>query len=121
MILTGKVAKGLGRAKTFINMMEKTFYKKTGIYLYHGTLNIKLETKYDLNIDYIIKSDEYGGNFNVQIQKCKLFKDKAYIVRSEKNIKNEGDYSQDIIEIVSNVNFRKKYNLQDGDKVEINI
>lgn len=121
MILEGKVVKGLGKAKKFIDMMDEIFYKKTRVHLYPGTLNINLDNKYDLNVDYVIKAEEYGGSFNVQVQKCKLFEKNAYIIRSEKNIKTDGDYGQEIIEIVSDVNFRKKYNLKDGDKIEITI
>ncbi len=121
MKLIGKVTKGLGRAKIFINMMSETFYKKTNLSLYPGTLNIKLKEPYDLKPDYIIKSEEYGGEFNVQIQKCQVFEKDAYIVRSEKNLKNKGDYNQDIIEIISDVNFREKYKLKDRDEVEVII
>ena len=121
MILEGKVVKGLGKAKKFINMMDEAFYKKTNVHLYPGTLNIKLESNYNLAIDYLIKPEEYGGTFNVQIQKCELLGEIAYIVRSEKNIKSDGDYNLDIIEIVSDVNFRKKYNLKDGEQVEIRL
>lgn len=121
MILNGKVTKGLGKAKIFINMMQESFYKKTDIKLFLGTLNVKLNEAYNLNIDNIIKAEEYGGEFNVQIQECKVFEHKAYIVRSEKNINENGDYKQDIIEIVSDVNFREKYNLKDGDNIEIVI
>lgn len=42
-------------------------------------------------------------------------------MRSEKNIDKNGDYGQDIIEIVSDINFRKKYNLKDGDRINILI
>ena len=121
MILRGQVTKGLGKAKIFVNMMEKTFCEKTNMKLYLGTLNIELEDEYDLNVDYLIKSEEYGGNFNVQVQKCEVLGNVAYIVRSEKNTKNNGDYNKNIIEIVSNINFREKYNLKDGDILEITI
>lgn len=121
MILKGKVTKGMGKAKKFINMMYESFYNKTKVKLYPGTLNVKLDEPYNLKIDYIIKPEEYGGNFNVQIQQCKLLGNKAYIVRSEKNIDDKGDYKQDVIEIISNVNFREKYNLKDGDEIRIII
>jgi len=121
MILRGKVIKGMGKAKKFVNMMEKTFYKKTNLQLYAGTLNIELEKEYDLNVDYLIKPEEYGSNFNVQAQKCELLGNVAYIVRSEKNTKNNGDYNKNIIEIVSDVNFREKYGLKDGDEIEVLI
>lgn len=121
MILIGTVTKGMGKAKKFINMMQKSFYKKTNINLYSGTLNIKLNKEYNLEPDYIIKPKEYGGSFNVQIQRCKVLGENAYIVRSEKNVKSEGDYGKDIIEIVSDTNFRDKYKLKDGDVIQITI
>lgn len=121
MILKGKVTKGLGRAKTFVAMMQKAFYEKNNINLYPGTLNLKLENSYNLAVDYLIKPEEYGGSFYVQVQKCKVFESTAYIVRSEKNVKDNGDYKQDIIEIVSDINFREKYNLKDGDEIKIEI
>lgn len=121
MILKGKVVKGLGKAKTFVSMMQKAFYEKRKVNLYPGTLNIKLKAPYGLDIDFLIKPEEYGGSFNVQVQKCKVLGKTAYIVRSEKNIKDEGDYRQDIIEIVSDINFREQYNLNDGDEIEVVI
>ena len=121
MILKGKITKGLGRAKIFVGMMQEVFYEKNKVKLYPGTLNVKLEDSYNLNVDYLIKPEEYGGNFDVQVQKCKVFENTAYIVRSEKNTKNNGDYKQDVIEIVSDINFREKYNLKDGDKIKIEI
>lgn len=121
MILTGKITTGMGTAKKFITMMQKAFYEKTKLYLYPGTLNIELNNSYTLKPDYIIKPEEYGGTFNVQIQKCRILEENAYIVRSEKNIDEKGDYGQDIIEIISDVNFREKYRLKDGDKIEVLI
>ena len=121
MILKGKVIQGMGIAKKFVDMMSKSFYNKVNVQLYPGTLNIKLDNPYTLKVDYLIKPEEYGGTFNVQVQKCKLLQENAYIIRSEKNIGNKGDYMQDVVEIISDVNFREKYKLKNGDKVEIII
>ncbi len=121
MVLVGNVTRGMGRAKKFINMMEASFYEKTNVKLYSGTLNVKLNEPYILKPDYIVKPEEYGGTFNVQIQKCKVLDENAYIVRSEKNTSDSGDYNQNIIEIVSDINFREKYNLKDGDEIQILI
>lgn len=121
MILKGKIVKGLGKAKIFVDMMKEPFYKKVKVNLYSGTLNIKLENEYNLNVDYLIKAEEYGGSFNVQVQNCEVLGSSAYIIRSEKNIKDNGDYKQDIIEIVSDINFREKYGLKDGDEIKVEI
>lgn len=121
MILEGKIVKGLGKARIFVNMMKDIFYKKTNMELFSGTLNVELNKPYDLTATYIIKAEEYGGKYNVQVQECTLLGNKAYIVRSEKNLKKEGDYDKNIIEIVSDINFRKEYNLKDGKALEIYI
>lgn len=121
MILEGKVIEGMGKAKIFVNMMKEVFYKTTNMELYPGTLNVELEEPYDLKTTYIIKAKEYGGKYDVQVQECTLLEHKAYIVRSEKNLKEESDYEKNIIEIVSNINFRDKHNLKDGDLVKIQI
>lgn len=121
MILEGKIVKGIGKAKIFVNMMKDIFYKKTNMELFPGTLNVELNKPYDLTPTYIIKAEEYGGKYNVQVQECTLLGNKAYIVRSEKNLKKEGDYKKNIIEIVSNLNFRKEYSLSDGKTIKISI
>lgn len=121
MILEGKIVKGMGKAKIFVNMMSYVFYQITNMNLYPGTLNIKLNEPYDLKPTDIIKAEEYGGKYNVQVQECTLLEHKAYIVRSEKNLREESDYEKNIIEIISNINFREKYNLKDEDLVKIQI
>ena len=121
MILEGKIVAGMGRAKVFVNMMKEVFYKKTNMELYPGTLNIELNKPYDLKSTYTIKAEEYGGKYDVHVQECVLLEQKAYIVRSEKNLKEESDYERNIIEIVSNINFREKYKLKNEEKVKIKI
>lgn len=118
-MLEGKIVKGMGKAKIFVNMMKDVFYKKTNMKLYPGTLNIKLNKPYNLKPTNTIKAEEYGGNYNVQVQECAVLGHKSYIVRSEKNIQKKGDYNKNIIEIVSNINFREMYKLKDGDLVQI--
>lgn len=121
MKIKGKVVSGLGVATYWIKKIEKVFLNKTGKRLYSGTLNIKLDFNYEFKPDFIISKDEYGGEYNVYIKKCKLWESEAYIVRSGKNINEEGDHKLNIIEIMSDVNFREKYNLKDKDNVEIKI
>lgn len=121
MKIEGNVIKGLGTATYWVKKIEKAFYKKTGMKLEAGTLNIKLEDEYIFNPDFIIEAKEYGGTQNVFIQKCKILNENAYIVRAEKNAKKQGDYGLNIIEIVSDVNFRKTYGIKDGEKVIIVI
>lgn len=121
MFLDGKIVSGFGTAKKWIGMAELPFYEKTGIHLFLGTLNVKLNKKYKIKPNFKILKSEYGGNYDVLVQKCKVFEREAYIIRSEKNINDNGDYGEEIIEIISDISFRQKYNLQDEEKIKIKV
>ena len=114
MILEGKIKSGLGNANFWIKKVEKVFYKKTGKKLYHGTLNIELENSYELKNYWVIQQEEYGGTQEVKVQECIVLGQEAFIIRSEKTA-----HKSNIIEIVSDVNFREKFNLHDGDIIEV--
>ena len=119
MELKGKVASGLGTAKIWVSKIEDIFKQKTGMKVYHGTLNIKLEEDYIIEPDWIIKPEEFGGTQNVLVKKCKINGHEAYIVRAEKNQTGQGDHDLKIIEIISNINLRQTYNLHDQDNIII--
>ena len=97
------------------------FKNRTGITLFPGTLNINLEEDYIVKPDWIIKPEEFGGTENVLVQKCELLGKTAYIVRAEKNQIGQGEHNLQIIEIVADICFRKKYNLTDNKKILIQI
>ena len=99
--------------------IESVFEEKNKIKLFHGTLNIKLENDYIIDPDWIIKPEEYGGTQNVLVKKCKVLGHIAYAVRAEKNQIGKGDHDLKILEIVSDINFRKEYNLKDGTCVTV--
>jgi len=50
----------------------------------------------------------------VFVQECNLLGHKAFIVRAEKTI-----HKSNVLEIISDVNFREKCNLQNGETVEL--
>lgn len=119
--LNGKVKSGLGEASFWVSKINEVFEKKYKIKLFFGTLNVKLDKEYILNESEKINSYEYGGGYDVFIQKCKIFESDAYILRAEKNNQKGGDHPLDIIEIVTNINLREAYNLKDDDVVSIYI
>lgn len=116
MILIGKVKTGLGNANFWVKKIENIFYEKTGMKLFSGTLNIQLETEYELQDYWVIHGKEYGGTQEVYVQQCKILGNTAYIVRAEKTA-----HKSDIIEVVSNIKFRDVYNLKDEDIIKVEI
>ena len=122
MILNGYVKSGLGEASFWMKKAQKAFEKKIGVKMFCGTLNIELEKEYilDKNLDKLLKED-YGGMQDVYIKECRLFGNKSYILRTDKNMSKDRDHPLNIIEVISDINFRKKYHLKDGDKIKIEI
>ena len=119
MDLEGIVIDGLGKAKYWVKKISTVFKDKTNFNLTFGTLNIKLDKPYIINPDFIIAKEEFGGTENVLVKKCEIFGKEAYIVRAEKNQKNNGDHGLNIIEIVGDVNFRETYKLKNNQKIKI--
>ena len=116
MILKGKVKKGLGDASFWVKKIEDTFYKKTNMKLFYGTLNIELEEPYELETKWIISKEEYGGTQNVYVQECRVLERQAYIVRAE-----ETAHSQNVIEVVSDIKLRECFDLKDEDNIKIEL
>jgi len=120
--MKGTIKKGLGEGRYWISKLNPIFIKKNNMELFPGTLNIQVEKDYKIEDKYqTISGIEYGGTEEVLIQECKLFGEKAYIVRPKRNNEPRGDHPLNIIEIISNINFREKYKLKDNDIVEIDI
>lgn len=121
MEIIGKVTNGIGTAKMWVSKIEEIFKRQTGMNLFRGTLNIKLNEDYIINPDWIIEPEEYGGTEKVLIKQCEVLGNKAYIVRAEKNQIGAGEHSLKIIEIVSNIKFREEYNLKDNENIKVKI
>lgn len=121
MILQGKSTSGIGIAKMWVSKIENIFREKTGMSVFHGTLNIKLSFNYKIQPDFIILPKEYGGTQNVLVKQCKIFGNTAYIVRAEKNQNGTGDYDLQTIEIISDINFRNMYGIKDNDDITLEV
>lgn len=122
MILIGRLKSGLGEASFWMKKAEQAFEKKIGYKLFNGTLNIELTEEYILDRDInVVHKEEYRGTQEVYIKKCSVLGHKAYILRTDKNSRPNGDHPLNLIEIVSDVNFREKYNLKDNDIIQIEI
>ena len=120
-VLKGKVKSGLGNANIWVGKAKKIFKEKYGMDLFLGTLNIELDRDIVLEENEKILPYEYGGTFDVYVKECEILGIKAYILRTEKNNKINGDHPLNIIEIVTDVNMRKQYKLKDDDEILIYI
>ena len=55
------------------------------------------------------------------MKECKILGHKSYILRTDKNMSQDRDHPLNLIEIISDVNFRKEYNLKDGQQIKVVI
>lgn len=117
MELKGKVKSGFGNARFWVGKISKIFEEKYNMKLFLGTLNVELEQEYILSEEEKIQAKEYGGDFDVLIKKCEILGHKGYILRTEKNNQKGGDHPLNIVEIVSDISFRKEEHLKDRDEV----
>jgi riboflavin kinase len=122
MVLRGKVVSGVGSFAYWIEQLQDHYVRKTGMVLYPGTLNLRLDSEYCLPAKVIrLEGAEYGGRVSVSIVPCSIRGRKAFLLRTDANEKEQGDHPKTIIEIASDVRLRDLYQLQDGDDLEVTI
>ncbi|MEM3965923.1 MAG: DUF120 domain-containing protein [Thermoplasmata archaeon] len=123
-VIIGKVTSGMGEGTYYMNREGyiKQFLELFNEKPYPGTLNILVEESEIIsylkeNAKYILKGfvEENRTFGNVFVHKALINEDRCYAIFPER-----GHY-ENIIEIVSSENLRKKYSLVDGDTVNITI
>jgi len=112
----GKVFSGLGEATDYVDQYNKHFYKRLGTEFYPGTLNLRLPKKIELEGGITVTPAEdhlwpvtcFPVKINSEI--------KGYIVKALRS-----SYGNDVVELVCQVNLRKKFDLNDGDMVKCEL
>jgi len=90
-ILRGKVVSGIGNFSYWIGKLHEHYFRKTGMRLFPGTLNIQLEEPYCLPKQVIrLEGQEYGGEVSVSIVPCAVFGKSAFILRTDRNEEGRG-------------------------------
>jgi riboflavin kinase len=119
-VLTGKVVTGVGNFSYWIDKLKEHYQKKTGMLLFPGTLNVQLGEEYSIPSNAMrLEGEEYGGTVSVNIVPCRIFEEDAFILRTDTNESAEGFDEKSLVEVACEVKLRDKYNLKDGDVVQI--
>jgi riboflavin kinase, archaea type len=121
--LHGKVVSGMGNFSYWIKRLEDHYYRKTGMYLFPGTLNIQLDQPYSLPTTGAtrLEAEEYGGTVSVNLLPCFILGKNGFILRTDANELGRGHHPKTIVEVASDVKLRDHFHLADGDQVEIEI
>lgn len=121
-VLKGVVVSGMGNFSFWLKKLESFYTKKTGMHLFPGTLNLRLEEPYSLPDEVIrLEKEEYGGTVSVSMVACSVFGRRAFLLRTDANEAGKGHHPKNIIEIATDIKLRDAYALRDGDEVEVHL
>jgi riboflavin kinase len=121
-VLAGKVVSGVGNFSYWIDKLKDHYQKKTGLVLFPGTLNVQLGEEYRIPSEAMrLEGEEYGGTVSINIVPCRIFEEEAVILRTDTNERGEGLHPKTLVEVACEVKLRDKYNLKDGDIVQIEV
>jgi CTP-dependent riboflavin kinase len=127
-LFTSKVQAGLGDASRWLNLFNVAYSKKLGISVFPGSLNIALDQVFDwFDACYEARRiwfsrEEYGGERDILLLPCELVNldhRRAFLWTPTTAARNRRDPW--VVEVVSDVNLRDHFSLQDGDVVEIRV
>ena len=127
--LEGTVFTGLGEGAYYISKEDyrKQFIEKLGFDPYPGTLNLKLSTDYGLETRKDLDSFPSIEIEGFTSEKRTFGFVKCYRVRVNDKINGalafalRGHYDLSVLEVVAPVCLRKELNLEDGDKVKVDV
>lgn len=121
--LRGVVRSGKGDFARWIDALSDHYFRKTGVRLYPGTLNVHLlgGITYPLPRQGVVRLEGvgYGGRVNVSIVRCRLFDRPAFVLRTDADDGKHGDPPEAILEIASDLHLRAAYGLTDGDVIAV--
>ena len=122
MLLRGRVVSGQGNFSFWIEKLEEHYFRKTGLHLYPGTLNVALDMEWSVPPDCLrLEASEYGGSVSVNLVPCLIFGRKAFVLRTDLIESGNGPHPKSLIEIATDVRLRDAYGLRDGDLVDVEI
>lgn len=125
-VLRGRVVTGIGDYARWIETLHAYYTAKTGMHLFPGTLNLRLDQRYELPPHRIIRleKEEYGGRVSVSIVPVRILGRQAFIVRPDLPADATADDAASrlmTLEVATDVKLRDAYELRDGDEVEVTV
>ena len=127
-LLAGKVQAGLGDASRWLKFFNAAYSEKLGISVFPGSLNIALDQVFDwFDARYEAHRiwfgrEEYEGERDILLLPCELVSldhRGAFLWTPTTAAMDRRDPW--VVEVVSDVNLRDHFGLQDGDMVEISV
>ncbi len=125
-IVHGTVISGEGDYARWITLYQADYWRKTGMRLYPGTLNIRLAHPYHLPVAQIsrLEPSEYGGTIGISILPVRILSRAGVVLRPDLPAgatPEEADQRLAMLEVATDIKLRDAYGLKDGDTVTIEV
>jgi riboflavin kinase, archaea type len=120
MVVRGRIASGTGGHAHWMRLHAELYEAKTGARLYPGTLNVVLDRDWYVSGDVLrLEPPEYP--VPLSITPCAIEGVDAFVIRTDKNDRGEGDHAPNVLEIAASGHLRSVLKLNDGDLVEVEL
>jgi CTP-dependent riboflavin kinase len=125
-VVRGTVSTGRGDYVQWIALYQEYYRAKTGLTLFPGTLNLRLDHPFELPPDKIIRLEghEIGSRVSVSIVPVRLFERAGVILRPDLPPWATAEDAADrllTLEVATDVKLRDAYGLKDGDELDVTI
>lgn len=126
--LAGRIWSGKKDASYWLQRFHAPYYRKTGINIFPGSLNLELECGFDWYAKqyqpYIVwfGREEYGGERDILLLPCilpKLDAKQAFLWSTTTAAHDRPN--KNLIEVITDVPLRASYGLVDGDAVVVEL
>jgi riboflavin kinase, archaea type len=127
-VLSGRVQSGSGSASHFLGKFNAAYARKTGMAVFPGSLNVRLDAPFDwLDPRWAasvinFSREEYGGERDILLLPCRLSvaRHLPAFLWSTTNASRDPD-ERYIAEVIAPVGLRATYDVKDGDAIAIEL
>lgn len=126
--IRGTVRAGKNDASRWLRLFNEAYSRKTGMAIYPGSLNLRLEQPFDwfeaVRQPHVVRFNraEYGGERDILLMPCvlrSLGNRRAWLWSTENAARDPAD--RHVVEIITDVRLRDAYGLNDGDHVDVEL
>ncbi len=127
-LLSGRIQSGKNDASHWLAKFHGPYCRKTGMELFPGSLNVRLDRKFDWYADGYQPSilqfgrEEYGGERDILLLPCalpELGNRRGFLWSTTTAARDRPDEA--VIEVITDVHLRKAYGLVDGDLIYVEL
>ena len=126
--MIGRIQSGKGDASKWLRLFARAYEKKLGQRIFPGSLNVALDANFDWHREehlakhIFFDRSEMNGERDILLMRCSLSNlsdQSAFLWTTTTAAQDRTDPR--VVELIASIGLRARYDLSDGDLVEIEI